>query len=198
MQVPLQISFKNLDRSPAVEAKVRDRVEELERFFGRITSCRVVVEAASRRPRQGRLYHVRADLRVPGKSIVVSQGPSQHQAHEDVYVAVRDCFDAVRRLLEDHARRRRGDVKQHEAQSHGRIAQLLSKERYGTIAATDGQEIYFHSNAVVGSNFAQLNVGDEVRFVVHPEEGEKGPQASTVILIGKHHLSPGLSSKRTS
>jgi ribosomal subunit interface protein len=193
MNVPLQISFKNLDRSPAVEAKVRGRVGELERFFGRIVSCRVVVEAASRRPRQGGLYHVRVDLKVPGKMIVVNQGPSQHQAHEDVYVAVRDCFDAVRRQLEDHARRRRGDVKRHEEQSHGRVAQLLPKECFGTIAATDGREIYFHPNAVVGSSFDRLNVGDEVRFVVHPGECEKGPQASTVVLGGKHHLSPGLS-----
>ena len=122
MQVPLQISFKNLDRSPTVEAKVRDRVEELEEFFGRIVSCRVVVEAANRRPRQGRLYHVRANVRVPGKEIVVSQDPPQDQAHEDVYVAVRDCFDAVRRQLEDQARRRRGDVKHHEelGEDHGK------------------------------------------------------------------------------
>lgn len=192
MQVPLQISFRNLDRSPAVEAEVRDRIEELERFFGRIVSCRVVIEASSHRPRQGRVYHVRTVLNVPGNEIMVNHRRPRYQAHDDVYAAVRACFDAVRRQLEDHARRRRGDVKHHEDRGHGRIALLLPKEHYGTIAATDGREIYFHPNAVVGGSFDRLNVGDEVRFVEHPGEGEKGPQASTVIPTGKHHLSPGL------
>jgi cold shock CspA family protein/ribosome-associated translation inhibitor RaiA len=190
MQVPLQISFKNIDRSPTVEAKVRGRVDELERFFGRIVSCRVVIEAASRRPRQGRLYHVRANLKVPGKEIVVSRDPPRHQSHEDVYVAVRDCFDAVRRRLEDNARRRRGDSKTHEPQNHGRIVRLLAKERYGMISAANGEEIYFHPNSVVGGGFDRLNVGDEVRFALHHGEGEKGPQASSVIRIGKHHPTP--------
>jgi ribosomal subunit interface protein len=197
MEMPFQVSFKNLDRSPVLEAKVRERVDELERFFGRIVSCRVVVEADSHRPRQGRLYRVRADLRVPGKEIVVNHGSPEHHAHEDVYVAVRDCFDAVRRQLEDHVRRRRSDVKHHEEPGHGRIARLLPKERYGTITASDGREIYFHPNAVAGSGFERLSVGDEVRFEEHPGEGEKGPQASTVTPVGKHHLSPGLSSVTT-
>ena len=131
MQTPVRISFKDLDRSPAVEAKVRGRVDELERFFGRIVSCRVIVEVASRRPRQGRLYYVHAHLKVPGKEIVVRRDPPRHLAHEDVYVAVRDCFDAVRRRLEDHARRRRGDSKSHEPRSHDRIAQLKESRAHG-------------------------------------------------------------------
>jgi ribosomal subunit interface protein len=111
MQVPLQITFRNLDSSPAVEAKIRERVEELEQFDDRIASCRVVVEVPNRHHLEGRLYHIRVDLKVPGREIVVKRDPPEHHAHEDIYVAVRDCFDAVRRQLEDHARRQRGDVK---------------------------------------------------------------------------------------
>ena len=150
----------------------------------------MLFEAPNRRHREGSLYHIRVDLKVPGREIVVKRDPSEHHAHEDIYVAVRDCFDAVRRQLEDHARRLRGDIKTHEVPGHGRIAQLIAEKDYGFIDASDGTEIYFHRNAVAHESFDKLVVGDEVRFAVNPDEGEKGPQASAVVPIGKHHLSP--------
>lgn len=190
MQTPLQITFRNIETSPAVETKVRERVAELEQFHDRIISCRVMIEAPDRRHHQGGLYHIRVDLKVPGKEIVVKRDPPEHHAHEDIYVAIRDCFDAVRRQLEDHARRQRGDVKSHDDTGHGRIAALVAEKDYGFIDASDGTEVYFHRNAVSHKGFDKLTVGDEVRFTVHPGEGEKGPQASTVVPIGKHHLPP--------
>jgi ribosomal subunit interface protein len=185
----LQITFRNIDASPSVEAKIRERARELEQFFDRIVSCRVLIEAPDRR-RHGDLYHVRVDLKVPGKEMVVKRDPSQHHAHEDIYVAVRDCFDAVRRQLEDHVRRRRGDVKAHDVPAHGKVASLIAEGDYGFIDASDGTEVYFHRNAVANGGFEKLTVGDEVRFSLHAAEGEKGPQASVVVPIGKHHLTP--------
>ena len=190
MQTPLQITFRHIDPSPAVEAKVRERVAELEKFHDRIISCRVIIEAPSRRHREGGLFHIRVDLKAPGKEIVVKRDPSEHHAHEDIYVSIRDCFDAVRRQLEDDARRQRGDVKAHESPRHGRIAKLVAEKEYGFSDASDGAQIYFHRNAVAHESFERLAVGDEVHFATHPGEGEKGPQASTVVPIGKHHLSP--------
>jgi ribosomal subunit interface protein len=186
----LQITFRNMETSPAVEAKVRERVGELEQFYDRIVSCRVMIEAPHQRRHQGDLYHIRVDLKVPGREIVVKRDPPEHHAHEDIYVAVRDCFDAVRRQLEDHVRRQRGDIKGHEVPVHGRIANLIAEKDYGFIDASDGTEVYFHRNAVADKGFDKLVVGDEVRFALHPGEGEKGPQASAVVPIGKHHLSP--------
>jgi len=185
----LQITFRNIDASPAVEAKIRERARELEQFFDRIVSCRVVIEAPNRR-RHGDLYHIRVDLKVPGNEIVVKRDPPEHHAHEDIYVAVRDCFDAVRRQLEDHVRRQRGDVKAHDVPAHGRIGSLIAERDYGFINASDGTEVYFHRNAVANGVFEKLQVGDEVRFSLHSGEGEKGPQASAVVPIGKHHLPP--------
>jgi cold shock CspA family protein/ribosome-associated translation inhibitor RaiA len=189
MSAWLQITFRNLDPSPAVEAKVRQRARELEQFAERIVSCRVVIEAPKRH-RHGDLYHVRVDLKIPGQEIVVKRDPPEHHAHEDIYVAVRDCFDAVRRQLEDRVRQLRGDVKAHEVPSHGKIARLIAESDYGFIEATDGTEVYFNCNAVANGGFKKLIVGDEVRFVLHPSEGEKGPLASAVVPIGKHHLPP--------
>ncbi|WP_020698432.1 HPF/RaiA family ribosome-associated protein [Reyranella massiliensis] len=185
----LQITFRNIDASPAVETKIRERARELEQFFDRIVSCRVVIEAPNRR-RHGDLFHIRVDLKVPGKEIVVKRDPSEHHAHEDIYVAVRDCFDAVRRQLEDHVRHRRGDVKAHAVPAHGKVASLMAERDYGFIDASDGAEVYFHRNAVADGGFEKLAVGDEVRFSLHSGEGEKGPQASNVVAIGKHHLPP--------
>lgn len=115
MQSPLEISFRNMDRSDAVEARVRENAEKLEQVFDRITSCRVVVEATHRHHHKGNLYHVSIDIGVPGTMVVVDRDPGKNHAHEDVYVAVRDAFKAARRRLEDHAERRAGKVKTHEA-----------------------------------------------------------------------------------
>jgi ribosomal subunit interface protein len=112
MQIPLQISFRNMDPSPAVEAIVREKAAKLDRFFERIVSCDVTIEAPHRRQHKGKLYKVRIDIGMPGKKDVhVKQESPKNQAHEDVYVAVRDAFDAATRRVEDHARRLRGEVK---------------------------------------------------------------------------------------
>ena len=97
MQLPLQITFRHMDTSDAVAARIRERAEELERFFDRIGSCRVVVECRHPRRLQGNLFRVRVDLKVPGRNIVVVRDPAAHHAHEDVYVAIRDSFDTTRR-----------------------------------------------------------------------------------------------------
>jgi cold shock CspA family protein/ribosome-associated translation inhibitor RaiA len=191
MQVPLQITFQDMAVAPAVEARIRERVDALEKFFPNIVSCRVTVETNARRHRQGKMYHLRIILTVPGKEIVVTRDPPEHHAHEDVLVAVRDAFDAARRQLEDYVRHIRVDTKTHETPPHGRVSKLLAD--YGFIQSSDGQEIYMYRNAVLDGKFDSLSVGDEVRYVLHEGEGEKGPQASTVIPVGKHHLDPAQS-----
>lgn len=114
MQIPLRIAFLNMSRSEAVEADVRKRAARLERFFDHITGCRVVIEAPHRHHRHGKLYDVRIDICVPGMEILVSRNGPHNQAHEDVYVAVRDAFEAATRKLQDYVRVMRGDVKTHE------------------------------------------------------------------------------------
>jgi ribosomal subunit interface protein len=188
VQIPLQITFREIDPSPAIEANIREKVERLERFSDRITSCRVVVEAKNTTHRKGRVYTCAVDITVPGEEIVVGRvGPKNH-AHEDVYVAIRDSFNTATRLLEDHARRMRADVKTHQAPLHGKVARLHPGEGYGFIELPDGQEIYFHENSVVNGKFAALTEGSEVRLVVAENESEKGAQASTVTPVGKHHI----------
>jgi ribosomal subunit interface protein len=187
MQNPLQLSFRNMDRSDAVEADVRDRVNHLERYFDRMIGCRVIVEAPHRRHNKGKLFSVRIAISVPGDEIVIAHEGPTNRAHEDVYVAVRDAFAAAQRRLQDHARRVRGAVKSHEVPLHGRIARVFA-DGYGFIATPTGEEVYFHRNSLVEGRFEDLVAGSEVRFEVAYDESEHGPQATTVRPIGKHHL----------
>ena len=181
MQEPLRIAFRNLESSPAVEEVIRKRVADLERFFDRITACSVMVELQNRHQRQGNLYHIRIDLIVPGREIVVRRESAEHQAHEELSVAIHDAFDSARRQLQDYARVMRADVKTHEAPNIGRIVSLEAEKDYGFLETESGDQVYVHRNAVRGAGFDKLRVGGKVRYVVHEEEGEHGPQASTVI-----------------
>lgn len=182
MRLPLQISFRNMHHSDAVERAISERAQRLDRFCDRIMGCRVIVETRHRK-HQGNLYHVRIDLTLPGHEIVVGREHPLRHADEDVYVAVRDAFDAARRRLEDYARRRDNRVKSHESPPCGRIAWLDRGRGYGFIGTPDGREIYFHRNSVLNAGFDRLEVGAPVRY--HEEAGEKGPQASTVHVEGK-------------
>jgi cold shock CspA family protein len=183
MQMPLQITFHQMSPSPALEADIRRRAQQLEEFFDRIVSCRVLVEAPHHHHHQGRLYRVRVDLGVPGEHLVVGRSPDEHGAHEDAHVAVRDSFRAARRQLEDYVRQQRGDVKSHVAPPHARVIHIEPDLEHGRLATDDGREIFFHRNSVVGG-IERLQVGTEVRF--HEEAAKQGPQASSVEPIGEH------------
>jgi ribosome-associated translation inhibitor RaiA/cold shock CspA family protein len=186
MKTPLQVAFRNLERSEAVEAKVRERAGKLETYCDCILGCRVVVEARHKHHHRGNHYHVRVDVTVPDGEFVANREPDEHHAYTDVYVAIRDAFDAVRRQLEDYVRRQDRRVKAHVAPPHGRVVELYPAEDYGRIETPDGRLVYFHRNSVVDADFDKLAIGTEVRF--DTEQGERGPQASTVHVVGKHHI----------
>ncbi len=111
MQQPIQIIFRNIAPSESVEARVREKAEKLERITDNILACRVTIEVPHKHHHKGLTYQVRIDLTIPGNELVVSRDPGLNHAHEDIYVAVRDAFNAVRRQLEDHVRQKQGKAK---------------------------------------------------------------------------------------
>lgn len=111
MPTPLQIQFHNLGPSPAIEDAVRKYADRLERFHPDIMSCRVTVEASHKHKYKGNLYHIVVDVKTRGDEVVVSRAPDDRQEHEDIYVAIRDAFNAARRQLQDRIDIRRGYVK---------------------------------------------------------------------------------------
>ena len=173
MKIAPQITMKNVPHSAAVEAKIMEKLHKLDQFSDRIMACRVTVEESQRRQHQGKLFSVHIDITTPGKELVVNK-----VENEDIYVALRDAFNAAKRQLEEHARKRRGDVKTHVETPRGKVAKIFPFDGYGFISTNDGREIYFHRNSVIEPNFDRLEEGAEVAFL--EEQGKEGPQAVRV------------------
>ena len=178
MQIPLQITFRGVPHSDAVETRIREKAGKLERFYSHIISCRVAVESEHHRHHQGNQYHIRIDITTPRKELVISREHHDRKAYEDVYIALRDAFNAAARQLEDYARVQQGEVKSHDLQSTGSVIRLLPEKDHGFIEAEDGHEVYFHRNSVAGAGFDALSIGDDIRYI--EENDDLGPQAGIV------------------
>lgn len=177
----LQVTYRDISSTETLEARVRERANELFALFPKITMCRVAIEAPHRRHKHGHKYRCRVDLTVPNTELV-AENAEESDITQDVLATVNEVFDEIKRELEDYIRMSRWDVKQHGSTPHARVAKLMVNEgpgtRYGFLETHDGREIYFHENSVLHGNYGKLEIGTEVRFA--EEDGEKGPQASTV------------------
>jgi ribosomal subunit interface protein len=180
MKTPLQITFRDIEHSDALEAHIREKADKLEIFFEPIMSCRVVVEMPHQHKHQGKFFNVRIDIGVPGSEIVVNR-----DKHEDVYVALRDAFDAAKRQLDDYSRRLRRETKTHDTEYIGEVVRLFPDEGYGFIRRNGGDELYFNADNLVNTTLKQLNEGDAVKFI--EDMAAQTPQAKRVS-VGHHHL----------
>ena len=106
MNIPLQLTWRGLDRSEAIEAAVRDAANKLHQFHQRIVSCRVVLEQSDRHKRHGRQFAVRLDVRAPRTEIAINK---EHD--EDVYIALRDAFFDARRKLDEQLKEKEKEKK---------------------------------------------------------------------------------------
>jgi len=131
MQTPIQITVRDMPHSHALDEHVRAKAAKLEQYFSPITSCRIVMEAPHKHHHQGRQFVVRLDITVPGHEIVIN-----HDHDEDVYVALRDAFEAAKRRLEDYARIRRGETRKRQVGARRRRALPV---REAGVAGDDGE-----------------------------------------------------------
>ncbi len=188
MKSLLQITIRDVPHSEALESHIRQKAEKLETFYPHIMGCRVVVEIPHKHKHQGRVFDVRLDITVPGSELVVNR-----EANEDVYVALRDAFNAARRQLEDYGRRQRGYIKTHAPVLKGKVTRLLTEEGYGFIETSDGHELYFDRDNLADNDFDKLVEGGEVQFL--EDIGSEGFQAKRVT-TGKHHVAKGESDEQ--
>ncbi len=187
MQTAAEIDFQGLPAIPAVETAIGKHVAQLEERWGRITACRVAVKAPSAHHRTSGLYEVHIHLLLPdGREVNVARTPTADERHADPTFAVDDAFKHARRQLQDQVRRAQGQIKQHEGSQTGTVVRIDPSGEFGFLESRDGQEIYFHRNSVLDDGFAKLRVGSRVSFA--EERGDKGAQASTVRILGKHSL----------
>lgn len=184
--IPLQITFRDLEKSEALEARIRDQVDKLGQFYSGIHSCRVTVEKLHKHQSQGQHFQVRIDIKTTDHERVAGRDPDQNQAHSDVYVAVRDAFKAMRRQLEDQVHKQQGQVKHHAQRPHGHIVDISADRTSGRIETADGRWLYFHRNSLVGEDLDKLQEGTPVYFI--EDLGDEGPHASSVYPVGKHHI----------
>ena len=180
MKLPIQIRFVGMEPSEAVESAARKKAEKLDQFCPDIMSCRVSIEEAQKHQHQGRPFAVRVDVTVPDHELSVDR---VHD--EDVYVALRDAFDDMKRQVEDVVRRTRGQEKLHPTPLHGEVVRFGDEGRSGFIRTPDGDEYWFGPDNVSGVPFEHLTLGTEVQFI--PEVAAQGRQAKRVS-IGKHHV----------
>jgi ribosomal subunit interface protein len=108
--VPLTITHRNTELSDAFITDIKRRVARLERYAKPILNCRIAIDVPQNRRRvDAERYAVRIDLELAGGTVIVDRQP-----HEGLAPALQQAFSAARRRMQDHMRRRRGDVKRHE------------------------------------------------------------------------------------
>ena len=183
MQVPPQITFKEIDHSDFIEAAITKKIDHLERIHGRITSCNVRVRAPHKRQRKGTHYIIEIDVVTPTGDVHIGREPGNNFAHEDVYVSIRDAFNAAERKLRKMKEEVVGRPEVLVSPLQGKIETLNTDEGFGHIATTDNRLIYFHRNAVVNGEFEDLQVGDTVELSVDHKDADEGPHASMVRMI---------------
>jgi cold shock CspA family protein/ribosome-associated translation inhibitor RaiA len=186
MQTPVEIDFQGMSATPEIQATIDAQVARLEERCGRATACRIVLKAPSGRHQTGGHYEVNIRLALPdGREVNVARTPNADERHSKLAFALNDAFKRARRRLQDHVRRLQNNVKQHEAPPIATVVRIDPSGDFGFLESTDGREIYFHRNSVLDGP-SHMEVGTRVSFA--EEMGDKGPQASTVKLLGKHKL----------
>lgn len=180
MKQPLEIVFLGMEPSDAVEAAARRKSEKLDRFCPDIMACRVRIESTHKHRQQGRQFSVHVHVTLPGHELSVDR---VHD--EDVYVALREAFDDMKRQVEAAAQRLRREEKQHPTPLHGEVARFADDGQSGFIRTPDGDEYWFSADNVAGAPFEHLEVGCAVRFI--PELAAQGRQAKRVS-VGKHKV----------
>lgn len=183
MEMPLELIFRGVKKTPDLEEDIRRRAERLNRFHSGIIGCHIAVEKPHENT-TGNPYRVRINLTVPpGNDVVVDKEPGQHDKDAELQTVITDAFHAAERQLKDLKDRQSGEVKAHDV-PHAFVVRLFRDEGYGFIKTEDDREIYFHQNSVVDRHeWEQMTVGTQVRFA--ESMGEMGPQASTVHIIDK-------------
>lgn len=187
MQIPLEITYLDVEKTDAIESLVHEKVAKLEQVCAHISSCRVGLEKTHDRPKSGSPYRVRIDITVPpSHEIAAVKNPGEGTQYDPLETVIRSAFDAARRQLVKLTEKQRDEVKSYPEQEVGAIVtKLFPEQEYGFIRAVDSdEEIYFYRNSVINNDFDRIEVGTGVRYVV--QQSEQGLlHASTVQIVDK-------------
>ncbi|SHO64641.1 Ribosome-associated translation inhibitor RaiA [Pseudoxanthobacter soli DSM 19599] len=186
MDVPLKLTFRNLESSESVETRVRERAARLDRFHPRIIALRVSIEVPHRSPGSGKTaLAITVEAEVPGRTLVAKASEDMRETRGDRLALIGRAFDAIQRRLEEDWKMKRGAVKVHEAAIEtGRVVRLFPQESYGFVEIGGGGDLYFSRGSVANDAFDDLAEGMMVAVTRAMGEGPMGPQASSVRRLG--------------
>ena len=193
MQTAPELIFHDVDRSQWVENYILERVQRLDKFAEGITSCRVSLTQEQASHHKGNRYSLLVEVRTPpNHDLAAKKAKIVRDMHTQLPALINLAFGAIERQLKKTAQLRRGEVKHPEMTLHA-VVEKLFEEGYGFLRALDdGRQIYFHRNSVLHGDFERLAIGTEVRF--RPQEGDDGPQASSVQIVSKPGSTQNVSS----
>lgn len=196
MKVGLEVTYRDVERSEAIDTLIAEKIAKLERLCSYINSCHIAIERIHDRPSQGSPYRVRIDLTLPpNHELVADSNPTDTNQYVGLDTVVRDAFSKMERQLKEQTRQQReaekSQINTSPQDTTALVTKLFREDGYGFIKALNGEEIYFHRNSVIHGDFDRLEVGTGVRYVA--AEGEQGPQASTVQIVDKAGVRVGKS-----
>lgn len=187
MQIPPEITYRDVEKTNTLDTLVNEKIAKLERLCDYINGCHIAIEKIHDRPRSGSPYRVRIDITVPpNHELVADSTPSEQNQYVEVDTVIRDAFSKIERQLKELTQKQRESEKTKGVSmqdTDALVVRLFEQDGYGFIKSFDGQEIYFHRNSVLHDGFDRLEIGTGVRFAV--EEGEQGPQATSVQIVDK-------------
>lgn len=193
MQVPLEISYHNIQKSQAAEEIIRAHVADLEEIYNRITACHVRVDRRADNANHSIPPVVRIELQIPGhKNVVVAHEPDHLQRKfqtPDLSNAINEAFRIAERRLMDlkETRKSNGSVQAEggEERFAGQVAEIYPLRDYGYLLNKDGALLYFHRNSILSGDFDYFSRGTDVHYV--EEDGDTGPLAKKVWLKEQSH-----------
>ncbi len=191
MQIPLEITWRGVEKTEALDRLIQERTRRLERVHRRLTSCRVALERPHHSQKTGHSYSVRITLRFPtNQEVVVRREATGREQPESLVQLVHDAFDTARRQLRDTLARQRGEVKTHPQQEKiGYVVRLFPDDDYGFLRTIEGREVYFHRHSVLNDDFDRIEIGTGMRYSA--ELGDEGLQAATVEIVDKPGVRAG-------
>jgi ribosomal subunit interface protein len=193
MKVPVEISYREIDKTEAIDALIHEKLAKLEKFCDHISSCHIAIEKIHDHPKSGSPYRVRLDITVPpGHEIAAVSNPDEGNQYKPLEAVIRDAFEAARRQLVKLNEKQHDQIKAHPQQAmKAVVTKLFPEQGYGFLKTTDtGREIYFQRNSVANDDFERIKVGTGVQY--SEIEGEMGPQATTIHIVDQ----PGFGSTK--
>jgi ribosomal subunit interface protein len=173
--VDVEIQAQHVALQPEWRALVEERLARLAERHPQLMRVHVTLKHGGHHLRGAEEVAIVATC--PGATLRVAK---QEERMRD---AVHAALDALARELAAHHERRRHFGKAPGPRPAGRIAKVFTDRGYGFILTDEGEEVYFHRNALHELDFASLPVGLPVELEI--EQGERGPQASRVFPVGE-------------